>query len=245
MPLIVVPTPIGNLEDITLRAIRTLREADLIACEDTRRTSILLQNFHIKTKTISYHSFNEKERADNLIERLNRGETVALVSDAGTPGICDPGYVIINHVIQEGIPITVLPGACAAVSALVASGFSNRPFLFVGFLPDKTGDRRRFLQSLVNHPWVMIFYLSPHKALKHLETIIEILGNRKAVLCREISKIYEEFYRSDLEQMLERVRTEGVRGEMVLVIEDVDLPMEGHQSIWQGQTGKTIHGRPL
>lgn len=238
MPLVIVPTPIGNLEDITLRAIRTLEEADLIACEDTRRTSILLNHFNIKTRTISYHSFNERERSDDLIARIKMGETVALVSDAGTPGICDPGYVIINHAIREGLPVTALPGACAAVTALVVSGFSNRPFLFGGFLPDKTGERRRFLQSLVSSPWVLIFYLSPHKALKHLSAILDVMGNRKAVLCREISKIYEEVYRSDLVQMLERVRSDGIRGEMVLVLEAVDSSQEGQQLIWQRETDK-------
>jgi len=238
MPLVIVPTPIGNLEDITLRAIRILREAELIACEDTRRTAILLQNYSIRTKTISYHSFNEKERAENLIARLKMGETVALVSDAGTPGICDPGHVIINQAIQEGIPVTVLPGACAAVTALVASGFSSRPFFFGGFLPDKIGERRRFLQSLVNYPWVLIFYISPHKAFKHLSSILEVLGNRKAVLCREMSKIYEETHRSDLAQMVERSRTGGIRGEIVLVIDAVDISMDEQNSIWQGETNR-------
>jgi 16S rRNA (cytidine1402-2'-O)-methyltransferase len=223
MPLFVVPTPIGNLEDITLRAINVLRKVDVIACEDTRKTAILLQRYHIHVPTVSYYAHNEQRRTEQLLERLRRGEKVALVSDAGTPGISDPGSILIQAAISEGFEIDILPGATAFVPALIHSGFETHPFTFYGFLPDKKGERRETLENLQFHPFPLIFYLSPHKAQKHMADILEILGNRRAALVREISKIYQEARRANLGVILSQVEAEGVRGELVLV---VDKPPE-------------------
>jgi len=231
MPLIIVPTPIGNLEDITLRALRCLREADIIACEDTRRTAILLKKYHISNRTVSYHSHNEKERTEELMKKLRKGEKVALVSDAGTPGICDPGYVIIKKAIDEGIAVDVLPGPSAVISAIVLSGYSNEPFFFGGFLPDKKGERDRFLRSCAHNQQILVFYLSPHKALKHISSMIESLGNRKAVLCREMSKFYEEVYRGDLVSLAEKI-SDGIKGEMVIVIAEPLIDEQPDERQW-------------
>ena len=217
MPLLVVPTPIGNMEDITLRALRVLKEADVIACEDTRRTMKILSRYGIRTPLLSYHSFNEKERARDLAERLSRGETVALVSDAGTPGISDPGYELIRYSLEAGYEVDVLPGPTAVVPALLLSGFPPRPFLFEGFLPKRKGERRRRLEELRDFGGTIVFYLSPHGPVKVLGDVLEVLGNRPAVILREISKLHQERIPGDLASLLASLGEGVLKGELVLV----------------------------
>lgn len=216
--LCIVPTPVGNLEDMTPRGVRMLAEADFIACEDTRTSMPLLRRYGISKPLVAYHAFNEKGKTESLVERLLRGEKGALISDAGTPGISDPGYELIRRCIDEGVEITVLPGPTAFVPALVLSGLPPYPFLFYGFLPDKQGERERAILSVASAPWTLIFYVSPHKAEKHLLHLCELLGDRRAALVREISKIYEEARRGILSELAESVRG-GVKGELVLVVE--------------------------
>lgn len=216
--LYLVPTPVGNLEDMTPRAVRMLAEADFIACEDTRTSLPLLRLYGVSKPLVAYHAFNEKGKTEALLERLLSGENGALISDAGTPGISDPGYQLIRRCIDEGIEISALPGPTAFVPALVLSGLPPYPFLFYGFLPDKQGERERAILSAAALPWTLVFYVSPHKAEKHLLHLLELLGDRKAALVREISKIYEEARRGTLSYLAESVR-EGVKGELVLVVE--------------------------
>lgn len=223
MPLAVVPTPVGNLEDLSPRALRTLKEADVIACEDTRTSLPLLRRFEISAPLLSYHAHNEKGRAAHLIALLREGKNVALISDAGTPAISDPGEEIVRRCIEEGLELTVLPGPTAFVPALVMSGLPAHPFLFHGFLPDRKGDRERVLGKLAPLDCTLVFYLSPHKAEKHLLSCLEVLGDRKAALVREISKIYEEAIRGTLSELAEAAAG-GVRGEIVLVVEGALLP---------------------
>jgi 16S rRNA (cytidine1402-2'-O)-methyltransferase len=227
MPLLVVPTPIGNMEDITLRALRALREADIIACEDTRRTVKILSRYGIKTPLLSYHSYNEKERAQVLLERLSRGERVALVSDAGTPGISDPGYDLIRHSLEAGYGVDVLPGATALVPALLLSGFPPRPFLFEGFLPKRKGERRRRLEELRVFDGAIVFYLSPHGPEKVLEDILQSLGNRRAVILREISKLHQERIPGDVASLLAYLSETSLKGELVLVTGPAAAQAEG------------------
>ena len=216
--LCIVPTPVGNLEDMTPRGVRMLVEADFIACEDTRTSMPLLRRYGISKPLVAYHAFNEKGKTESLVERLLRGEKGALISDAGTPGISDPGYELIRRCIEEGVEMTALPGPTAFVPALVLSGLPPYPFLFYGFLPDKQGERERAILSVASAPWTLIFYVSPHKAEKHLLHLCELLGDRRAALVREISKIYEEARRGILSELAESVRG-GVKGELVLVVE--------------------------
>ena len=218
MPLAVVPTPVGNLEDMSPRAVRMLAEADVIACEDTRTSLPLLRRFGISAPLVSYHAHNEKGRAEQLMAMLAEGKKVALISDAGTPGISDPGAEIISRCIEEGVEVTVLPGPTAFVPALVMSGLKPHPFLFYGFLPDRAGEREKALSGLAGLDCTLVFYVSPHKAEKHIAHCAAVLGDRKAALVREISKIYEEARRGTLSGLARSVEG-GVRGELVLVIE--------------------------
>jgi 16S rRNA (cytidine1402-2'-O)-methyltransferase len=234
MPLVVVPTPVGNMEDITLRALRALRGADLIACEDTRRTMKILSRYGIRTPLVSYHSFNEKERTRTLTERLSRGETVALVSDAGTPGISDPGYELIRSSLEAGFEIDVLPGATAFVPALLLSGFPPQPFLFEGFLPRRKGDRRRRLEELKSFSGSIVFYLSPHGPVKVLEDIHQVLGERPAVILREISKLHQERIPGSLASLQALLGEASLKGEMVLVTGPRPRRTEPENGDWQG-----------
>ena len=216
----VVPTPIGNLEDMTLRGIRTLKEADIIACEDTRVTGNLLKHLEIPgKKLISLHAHNEKGRTGELVRLMSSGTLVALVSDAGTPGFSDPGSVLIAGAIEAGIRVEVLPGANAAVPALVGSGLRTRPVLFEGFLPHKKGRQRR-LKELTGVAATIILYESPHRLLRLLNELIEHFGPEvPGVVAREISKMYEEYIRGTLGSLLEELERRGkVRGEIVVLV---------------------------
>jgi 16S rRNA (cytidine1402-2'-O)-methyltransferase len=220
--LYVVSTPIGNLEDITLRALRVLKEAAVIACEDTRQSQKLLQHFGITTKTVSYHDHNEQQRAAELIVRLEDGEAVAMVSDAGTPGVSDPGYRLIQLAIRHNIPVIPIPGASALLPALVASGLGTDDFRFLGFLPAKHGARKTLLESLTDVPYTVVFYEAPHRIVEALEDVVETMGaDRRVVIARELTKLHEEFRRDSAGNLCEALRTQdmGLRGEIVLVIE--------------------------
>jgi 16S rRNA (cytidine1402-2'-O)-methyltransferase len=216
--LYVVATPIGNLEDISLRALRILKEADVIACEDTRQTMKLLSHFDIKKKLVSYHERNEITRAPELVIDLEQGAKVALVSDAGTPAISDPGHRLVSLCLRHGIEVVPVPGASAFVAALAASGMAIEEFTFVGFLPARPTERRKALRALADEPRTIIFYEAPHRALDTLEDALEILGNRPAVIARELTKIYEEFLRGHLEDLVANARAKAPRGEITILI---------------------------
>ena len=218
--LYLVATPIGNLEDITLRAIRVLKQADLIACEDTRQTQKLLNHYGIKTPTISYHEHNEAARAAELVEKLARGTRIAVVSDAGTPGISDPGFRLVSLAIERGVPVVPIPGPAAFVSAVIASGLPGESFSFRGFLSPKSTTRRRELESVRNSAHTEIFYEAPHRILAAMEDTLAVLGpQRRVVLARELTKIHEEFLRGTSAQVLEIVKSRGeMKGEIVLLI---------------------------
>ena len=217
--LFIVATPIGNLEDITQRALRVLRDVDLIACEDTRHTRKLLNHFGIDTKTISYHEHNERERADELCGLLESGKSIALVSDAGTPLINDPGYRIVTAAIERGIAVVPIPGAVAFITALSASGLPPDEFFFGGFLPARANARRVKLEELLSIRATLVFYEAPHRIAATLKDAAEVLGNRRAVIARELTKLHEEFVRGTLNELVEQFSKAGkTRGEMVLII---------------------------
>jgi len=218
--LYLVGTPIGNLEDITLRAIRILKQADLIACEDTRQTQKLLNHYGIETRTISYHEHNEASRAAELVEQLAHGARIAVVTDAGMPGISDPGFRLLSLAIERGVPVVPIPGPSAFVSALVASGLPMEPFSFRGFLSPKSGARRRELEQLRNSLQTEIFYEAPHRIQAALEDVVATLGRRRRVVVgRELTKIHEEFLRGTAAEVLDTVKNRReIKGEMVLLI---------------------------
>ncbi|MDG5799100.1 16S rRNA (cytidine(1402)-2'-O)-methyltransferase [Marinilabiliaceae bacterium ANBcel2] len=217
--LYIVPTPVGNLEDITLRALRVLKEADFILAEDTRNTGKLLKHYEIKTPMFAYHKFNEHKITEKICNRILNQEMGALVSDAGTPGISDPGYLIIRESIKSGIKIECLPGATALIPAIVTAGLPNDRFTFEGFLPHKKG-RVKKLSSLAQEERTMIFYESPYRLIKTIQQCINFMGEeRRAVVCREISKIHEEIKRGTLKELLECYLHNRPKGEIVLVIE--------------------------
>jgi 16S rRNA (cytidine1402-2'-O)-methyltransferase len=216
--LFVVATPIGNLEDITLRALRVLREADLIACEDTRHTRILLTRHAIATPTTSYHEHNERERAAELLDRLERGERIALVSDAGTPGVSDPGYRLVAGAVERGIPVVPVPGPSASIAALSASGLPTDAFMFVGFLPPRQGARRARLEDLRDVKATLVIYEAPHRIGATLADTLDVLGDREAVVGRELTKVHEEFIRGRLSTAIESLDPSRRRGEFVVLI---------------------------
>ena len=218
--LYLVGTPIGNLEDITLRALRILKEVDVIACEDTRQTQKLLNHFAIPARTTSYHEHNEMTRSAELVKEIQGGAKVALVSDAGMPGISDPGYRLVALAIRHQIPVVPIPGASAFLVALVASGLPTDSFRFSGFLPAKRGERRATLQAVTNSPCTQIFYEAPHRIVEALEDVVEVLGNaRDVVVAREVTKLHEEFLRGSAGEVLEQLKArESVRGEITLLI---------------------------
>lgn len=216
--LYLVPTPIGNLQDMTFRAVEVLRSVDLILAEDTRTSGVLLKHFEIDTPLQSHHMHNEHQTVERLVERIKNGETMALISDAGTPAISDPGFLLSRACIEAGIEVDCLPGATALIPALVNSGFPNDRFVFEGFLPIKKGRQTKFLQ-LSEETRTMIFYESPHRLLKTLNQIIEFFGaDRKVSVSREISKVHEETIRGTAEEVKNIFSEKNVRGEIVLVV---------------------------
>ena len=217
--LYVVATPIGNLEDITYRAVRILKEADLIACEDTRQTRKLLDHYGIEKPLISYHEHNEIQRAEELITKLEAGTTVAQVSDAGMPGISDPGYRVVKLASERGIPVVPVPGASALVAALAASGLATDAFEFRGFLPAKAGQRRTALEQTRPLQHTVVFYEAPHRIAETMDDVVQVLGPaRPVVIARELTKLHEEFIRGTAEEIVERMRGRELKGEITLLI---------------------------
>lgn len=216
--LYVVATPIGNLEDISLRALRILKEADLVACEDTRQTLKLLTHFDLKKRLVSYHEHNEMMRAPEIVIELEQGAKVALVSDAGTPAISDPGHRLVSLCVRHGIKVVPIPGASALITALAASGMPIDEFAFVGFLPARPADRKKALTKLAAEPRIIAIYEAPHRILEMLEDAVEILGNRPAVIAREVTKLHEEFLRGRLAELIEASRKKMPRGEFTILI---------------------------
>ena len=241
--LYLVATPIGNLEDITLRAIKVLEEVDLIAAEDTRNSLKLLNHYDIKKPLISYHRHNEELRVDNLIEKLQQGENIAIISDAGTPGISDPGEVIAKEAIKNNIDVIPIPGACAAINALIASGLDTTEFAFFGFLPINKKLKKEKLNEIKNETKTCIIYEAPHKLQKTLQDFKEVIENREVVLAREITKIHEEFIRGNIDEIISK--SENLKGEMIILIEGAkkqenenelnNLSLEKHYEYYQKQ----------
>jgi 16S rRNA (cytidine1402-2'-O)-methyltransferase len=216
--LYLVSTPIGNLEDITLRAIRILKEVDAIACEDTRHTQKLLNHYGIKKRLVSYHEHNENTRAPELVYELKNGASIALVTDAGTPVVSDPGHRLVALCAENNIPVTPIPGASAALAALAGSGISAERVLFVGFLPARQGERRRDLAELANNSATLIFFEAPHRIANMLSDAAEILGPRPAALARELTKLHEEFLRGTLADLAAKLKSTPLKGEFTLVV---------------------------
>lgn len=224
-----MPTPVGNLEDITLRALRILKEADLVLAEDTRTSGILLKHYEIKNQLVAHHKFNEHQTAEAFAARMAGGEIMALVSDAGTPGISDPGFMLVRACVARGVTVQCLPGATAFVPALVASGLPCERFCFEGFLPQKKGRNTR-LQSLVQEERTMIFYESPYRVVKTLAQFIEFFGaERRCSACREISKLHEESVRGTLAEVLAHFTENEPRGEFVIVVEGCEPPKKARK----------------
>jgi 16S rRNA (cytidine1402-2'-O)-methyltransferase len=228
--LYLVATPIGNLEDVTRRALRVLGEADVVACEDTRRTRSLLEHFGIRARTVSYHEHNERERAEELARLIEEGQTVALVSDAGTPGVNDPGYRVVRACVERGLSVVPVPGATALVAALTASGLPTDEFYFGGFLPARPHARREKLASVRTLRATLVFYETPHRLAHALADALEVLGEREAAVARELTKVYEEIVRGRLSELAARFAPEGAaRGELVLVIDRDVVEEEGKE----------------
>ncbi|HAG43124.1 MAG TPA: 16S rRNA (cytidine(1402)-2'-O)-methyltransferase [Clostridium sp.] len=232
--LYLVPTPIGNLKDITLRALEVLKMVDVVACEDTRQSLKLLNHFNIKKTLISYHKHNENGKSEDIIEMLKEGKNIAIVSDAGTPGISDPGEVIVKKCIEENIDFEVLTGATAITTALVYSGLDTTKFIFRGFLPRENKDRKPIIDDLVNRTETLVFYEAPHRILNTLEFLYENLGDRKIAICRELTKMYEDIIRMTLDEAIKYYKENSPRGEYVLVLEGKSLEelQEEERSKW-------------
>ena len=227
-------TPIGNLEDITLRVLRTLQEVDLIAAEDTRNSIHLLNHFDIKTPLTSYHEYNKVDKAYQLVEKMRLGANIALITDAGTPGISDPGEELVKICYEQGIEVTSLPGAAACITALTLSGLPTRRFSFEAFLPKEKKDRRRILEELKNDNRTLIIYEAPHHLVQTLQELMEALGDRRITVCRELTKKFETAYRTTFSEAIAYYEAEGVRGECVIVIEGRDAKelTEEKQQSW-------------
>ena len=217
--LFIVGTPIGNMEDITLRALRVLREASLVAAEDTRHTGLLLARHSIKKPLVSYHEFNEARRTAELLKELQQGRNIALVSDAGMPTVSDPGQRLIRAAIDAGIAVEVIPGVSAITMTLTGSGLGGGPFLFYGFLPHKSGQRRNALIRLAPLPHALVFFESPYRLVKSLQEMHDQLGNRRAVVARELTKKFEEILRDDLAAILKKLENRTVKGEITIIVE--------------------------
>lgn len=239
--LYLVPTPIGNLEDITFRAIRVMNEVDVIAAEDTRTTRKLCNHFEINTAMVSYHEHNREESGRQLIARLQAGDDVALVSDAGMPCISDPGYDLVQKALNESIHVVPLPGANAALTALIASGIQPQPFYFYGFLSRGKKDKRSELEQLAKQQGALIFYEAPHRLKETLKLMLDQLGNRKVVLCRELTKKFEQFLRGSMEEALRWTEQEEVRGEFCIIVEGNDREEDESEALWWASFGIKEH----
>ncbi|MGI6450550.1 MAG: 16S rRNA (cytidine(1402)-2'-O)-methyltransferase [Desulfitobacteriia bacterium] len=231
--LSICATPIGNLSDITLRVLETLKTVDFIAAEDTRHSRKLLNHYGIKTPLLSYYQHNERQRTAEIIQRLKKGENGALISDAGMPGISDPGQVLIQQCLAENIKIDVLPGPNAALTALVLSGMPTESFLYLGFLPSGKGERRQALAKVAELPYTLIFYEAPHRLLRTLEDILEILGEREAVVARELTKLHQTVHRGLISELLAEFRAVPVKGECCLLLAPyVEPPKASNPAVW-------------
>ncbi|WP_326512471.1 16S rRNA (cytidine(1402)-2'-O)-methyltransferase [Clostridium intestinale] len=236
--LYIVPTPIGNLKDITIRALDVLKECNVIAAEDTRQTIKLLNHFNIKKQLISYHQHNELTKSEEIINRVRGGEIVALVSDAGSPGISDPGSVIIKRCIEEEVEFEVLPGATAIITALVNSGLDTTKFTFRGFVPRENKERRVLISEIKNHKETLVFYEAPHRIKETLSFLHDELGDRKVAICRELTKLHEQIVRGSISEVIEHFNINNPRGEFVVVIEgksqeEIDLEQKAK---WENTT---------
>ena len=241
MALILVPTPVGNREDMTARALKVLASADVVACEDTRHTGLLLHHYGIKARLLSYHDHNERARTEEILRYLVEGKTVALVSDAGTPAISDPGQIVVGEALAAGFDVDVLPGPTAFVPALILSGLPVHPFTFWGFLPSKASDRRRVLADLAHQSWTLLFYVSPHRLRDELHDALEALGDRRAALVREISKLHQEALRGSLQTLLDEARGRELKGEMVLVVAGRE-PLVVDDDRWEAEGRSLLEG---
>ncbi|KGX90097.1 16S rRNA methyltransferase [Pontibacillus halophilus JSM 076056 = DSM 19796] len=231
--LYIVPTPIGNLEDITYRALRILGEVDVIAAEDTRQTRKLMNHFQLSTPLISYHEHNKHDKEEGLIQQIKEGKSMAVVSDAGMPAVSDPGFDLVKRAAVEGIQTIVLPGANAALVALVGSGLDTERFSFYGFLPRKKKELKEELEGLVNHPFTLVFYESPHRIKETVKQLGEVFGDRAIALARELTKRYEEYARGTAEELLSWLNSHEVRGEFCIVVEGNSSPEVEEHSWWE------------
>ncbi|MBV6371140.1 16S rRNA (-2'-O)-methyltransferase [Enterococcus sp. AZ009] len=235
--LYLVPTPIGNLEDMTVRCVKILKEADLIASEDTRNTQKLLNHFEISTPQKSLHEHNYKERVPQLVEQLQMGKTIAQCSDAGMPSISDPGHELVKACLAEGIAVIALPGPTAGLTALIASGLSPQPNLFYGFLPRKKKEQKQALSELVTQKATMIFYESPYRIAATIETMLEVFGERQAVICRELTKIHEEYLRGTFSELIDYLEQQPIKGECCLLVEGSS---EIHEIVYEGSYAEQV-----
>ncbi len=243
--LYIVPTPIGNLKDMTFRAVEVLKSVSLILAEDTRTSSYLLKHYEITTQLLSYHKFNERKRTTELIDRLKSGEEIALISDAGTPGISDPGSILIKAAIKEGIEVVTLPGATAFVPALVSSGLNSDSFCFLGFLPEKKRLRDELLESVKAYKQTLIFYCSPHDLFNTMKAMQELLGDRNIVIAKEISKLHETFYRGRFSTLIDSENL-NLKGEFVILVESFiqeEITIEQVQLLLKEEISKGLKGK--
>lgn len=236
--LYIVATPIGNLDDITYRAVQVLKSVDLIAAEDTRHTLKLLNHLEISKPLMSYYKETEKVKSKIIIDKLKEGKSVAVVSDAGTPGISDPGFEVIKEAINENITIVPIPGACAAINSLICSGLDTKQFLFIGFLSTKTKDKKDKLNEVKNIQSTLIFYEAPHKIKETLECMLDILGDRKISIGREMTKIHEEFIRGNISEVLEKIE---LKGEMVIIVEGSEKSDNDVEREWRNEMSLEEH----
>ncbi|WP_105113251.1 16S rRNA (cytidine(1402)-2'-O)-methyltransferase [Streptococcus suis] len=244
--LYLVPTPIGNLQDMTFRAIQTLKDVDMIAAEDTRNTGLLLKHFEIETRQTSFHEHNAHEKIPVLIDWLKSGQSIAQVSDAGLPSISDPGHDLVKAAVAEDIPVVALPGASAGITALIASGLAPQPHIFYGFLPRKAGQQKDFFQEKRAYPETQIFYESPYRVADTLENMLSVYGDRQVTVVRELTKLYEEYQRGTISKVLDYLKDTSLKGECLIIVagageeelpsaDDVDLKSEVEKEIAAGR----------